>query len=57
VILATSHPAKKADLVEEATGKIIKIPEKLNLLGRKSDPITLIDPQLVALEGAIASCF
>jgi threonine synthase len=57
VILATGHPAKEANLVEEATGKIIKIPEKLNLLSRKSDPIALIDPHLDALEGAIASCF
>jgi threonine synthase len=57
VVLATGHPAKEADLVETATGKIIKIPEKLNRLGKKSDPIALIDPQLAALEGAIASCF
>jgi threonine synthase len=57
VILATGHPAKEADLVEEATGKIIKIPEKLNRLSKKSDPLALIDPQLAALEGAIASCF
>jgi threonine synthase len=57
VILATGHPAKEPDLVETATSKIIKIPEKLNALSKKSDPIALIDPQLDALEGAIASCF
>jgi threonine synthase len=57
VILATGHPAKETGLVEKATGKIVKTPEKLNLLRKKSDPIALIDPQLDALEGAIASCF
>ncbi|MCL2319212.1 MAG: threonine synthase [Treponema sp.] len=56
IILATGHPAKEADLVEEATGQKISLPPKLSLLKKEVDPIALIDPQLDALEGAIASC-
>ena len=57
VVLATGHPAREADLVGRASGQKIAIPEKLLLLGKKTDPIALIDPHLDALEGAIASCF
>jgi threonine synthase len=57
VILATGHPARESALVKEATGQTIKIPYNLEQLNRRYDPIALIDPQLDALEGAIASCF
>jgi threonine synthase len=57
VILATSHPAKEADLVLQATGQIIPIPETLALMQKKTDPIAVIDSQLEDLEGAIAGCF
>ncbi|MDR1277896.1 MAG: threonine synthase [Treponema sp.] len=57
VILATGHPAKEAALVLQATGQIIPIPEPLSLMQKKTDPITIIDPQLEDLEGAIAGCF
>jgi len=57
IVLATGHPARAVDLVEEATGQKILMPEKLLLLRKKIDPLALIDPHLDALEGAIASCF
>jgi threonine synthase len=57
VILATGHPAREADTVKLATGQSVPIPEKFRELGRESSPIALIDPQLLALESAIASCF
>jgi threonine synthase len=57
VILATGHPAREANLVKQATGQAVPLPEHLSLLKKESDPIALIDPQLDALEGAIASCF
>jgi threonine synthase len=56
VTLVTGHPAKEAPLLAESTGQIVNIPEKLLRLGKKTDPIALIEPQLDALEGAIASC-
>jgi len=57
VVLATGHPAREADVVAAATGQRIPMPEKLMPLGKKTNPIALIEPQLDALEGAIASCF
>ncbi|MDR2494223.1 MAG: threonine synthase [Spirochaetaceae bacterium] len=57
VILATGHPAKSAEIVAKATRQNLEIPEKLSMLNRKTDPVALIDPQLSALEAAIASCF
>jgi threonine synthase len=57
VVLATGHPAKEANLVREATGQAIPVPESLLALQRKIDPIAVIPPQLDAFEGAIASCF
>jgi threonine synthase len=56
VVLATGHPAKESALVLEATGQDIKMPEALAGIQKKTDPIAVIDPQLEALEGAIASC-
>jgi threonine synthase len=56
IILATGHPAKKARTVEKATGRTVELPEKLRALNNRSEPIALIDPELDALEGAIASC-
>jgi threonine synthase len=57
VVLATGHPAREAELVEAATGQTVPIPEKLASLKKAADPVALIDPQLDALEAAIASCF
>ncbi|MDR0475216.1 MAG: threonine synthase [Treponema sp.] len=57
IILATGHPAGEANIVKQATGQSIQLPEKLKELSLKSEPIALIDPQLDALESAIASCF
>jgi threonine synthase len=57
VILATGHPAKAADLVEKTTGQSVEIPAQFMRLRKKTDPIAIIDPQLAALEGAIASCY
>ncbi|GHV37582.1 threonine synthase [Spirochaetia bacterium] len=56
VVLATAHPAKEAALVTKATGQTVEIPRRLRMLQKKIDPIAIIDPQLDALEGAIASC-
>jgi threonine synthase len=57
VILATGHPAKEESLVRKATGQGVKIPEGLTVLQKKTDPIAIIEPELDAFEGAIASCF
>jgi threonine synthase len=57
VILDTGHPAKKATLVSRAIGRDIEIPPRLAQLQRQVDPIAIIEPELEALEGAIASCF
>jgi threonine synthase len=57
VILATGHPARESQLVKEATGQAVRIPHNLSALHNQTDPIALIDPQIDALEGAIASCF
>jgi threonine synthase len=57
VVLATGHPAKEAALIKEVTGQNIPIPEHLRMLQKKTDPIAVIEPQLDAFEGAIASCF
>ncbi|MDR1654800.1 MAG: threonine synthase [Treponema sp.] len=57
VVLATGHPAKEALAVTRATGQNIHIPEKLQSLQKPADPIALIEPELDAVEGAIASCF
>jgi threonine synthase len=57
VVLATGHPAKEALAVARATGQNIHIPEKLQSLQKPADPIALIEPELDAVEGAIASCF
>jgi threonine synthase len=56
VVLATGHPAKQAGLVSEIIGRDLEIPEKFRKLQHKTDPAALIDPQLDALQGAIASC-
>ncbi|MDR2102052.1 MAG: threonine synthase [Treponema sp.] len=56
VTLVTGHPSKEADLLTKVTGHGVEMPEKLLDLEKKTEPIALIDPQLDALEGAIASC-
>jgi threonine synthase len=56
VALATGHPAKQAELVAQATGQELDVPEKFVNLWKKTDPMATIPPQLAALEGAIASC-
>ena len=57
VVLATGHPAKEASLVRAATGQIVPLPERLNLLKKEADPIAIIDPHLEVLEHTIAACF
>jgi threonine synthase len=57
VSLATGHPAKEAALVESVTGERVPLPERLACLRKTAAPIALIEPELDALEGAIASCF
>lgn len=56
VVFATGHPAREAGLVGAATGQKVSLPDKLFQLKKESDPIALIEPQLNALQGAIASC-
>jgi threonine synthase len=56
VALATGHPAKQAELIAQATGQELDVPEKFVKLWKKTDPMAAIPPQLDALEGAIASC-
>ena len=57
VVLATGHPSREAEMVRMATGQIAELPAKLRSLRKQVNPIALIDPQLDALESAIASCF
>ena len=57
IMLDTDHPALQADLVESCTGQKIPLPEKLAMFKNSAEPIAVIDPQIEALEGAIASCF
>jgi threonine synthase len=57
VVLATGHPAREANITEEAAGQSIHIPESLLALKKRCDPIAIISPQLEACESAIASCF
>jgi threonine synthase len=56
VVLATGHPAKEAKTMQEATGQVLKVPHGLALLHERADPVAIIEPDLVALESAIASC-
>jgi threonine synthase len=56
VVLATGHPAKHAELVAQATGQELAVPEKFTNLWKEVEPMAMIAPQLDALEGAIASC-
>jgi threonine synthase len=57
VILATGHPAKEAATVLQATGQTIEIPRRLSMLQKDAVPLAVIEPNLDALETAIASCF
>ena len=57
VVLATGHPAKRADTVAIATGQKIEVPEKIRKLQRMVDPAAIINPHLEDLQGAIMSCF
>jgi threonine synthase len=56
VVLATGHPAKHAELVAQATGQEMDVPDTFSNLWKRTDPMATISPQLDALEGAIASC-
>ncbi|MDR1287193.1 MAG: threonine synthase [Treponema sp.] len=57
VVLATGHPAKEPGLIVKTTGQSIPVPERFLALQEKADPVAVIDPELAAVEGAIASCF
>jgi threonine synthase len=57
VILATGHPAKEAAIVLRATDQAIEVPKRLSMLQISADPLAIIEPNLEALETAIASCF
>ncbi|MDR1837990.1 MAG: threonine synthase [Treponema sp.] len=57
IVLATGHPARFANIVKEAAGKAVDVPESFFALQKKCDPIALIPPQLDAFENAISSCF
>jgi threonine synthase len=56
VVLATGHPAKQAALVAKVTGQEIVMPPRFAKLQKPVEPVAVIEPQLDALEGAIASC-
>jgi len=57
VVLATGHPAREASLTEDAVGQSIDVPDSILALKKRCDPIAIIQPQLDAVESAIASCF
>jgi len=57
IVLATGHPERSANIVEEATGKKIKVSNFIAALQKKCDPIAVIFPQLDAFENAVAGCF
>jgi threonine synthase len=56
VVLCTGHPAKSAATIFESIGQRIAVPERLNIFHKETEPLAVIEPQLDALEGAIASC-
>lgn len=56
VILSTGHPAKYAKLFHELTGEQLELPERLQALQRKCEPVAVIEPQIDALESVIAGC-
>lgn len=56
VVLATGHPAKRAPVVERATGASCPVPDALRILGREVDPVATIPARIDALEAAIAGC-
>jgi threonine synthase len=57
VVLATEHPAKEADIIVKTTGQAIPVPERFLALQEKTDPVAVIEADIEAFEGAIASCF
>jgi len=57
VVLSTAHPAKYGELALKASGKKLDLPEHLESLTRRAEPIAEIEPDLEGLESAIASCF
>jgi len=57
VVLATGHPAREASLTGDAVGQSIDVPDSILALKKRCDPIAIIQPQLDAVESAIASCF
>ena len=56
VILSTGHYAKTADIVGRATCQKIPVPESFRSLGKETDPVAIIPPNLDTFEGIIASC-
>ncbi|MDR3275648.1 MAG: threonine synthase [Treponema sp.] len=56
VVLCPSHPARNPGLAARITGKAPEMPPRLMALRDPFEPIARIDPDLEALEGAIASC-
>jgi len=57
VVLSTGHYSKSANLIREATGENVAIPEDILSLQKMTDPIAIIPPNLDAFENVIASCF
>jgi threonine synthase len=57
VVLATGHPAKYANLIENATGSQLNIPPRLENLRKKTEAVAVIPPQLDLLESVIATSF
>jgi threonine synthase len=57
ISLVTGHPARRPELVERAIGRQPEIPAKLEELQRDFKPLATIGADVIALEGAIASCY
>ncbi|MCL2243422.1 MAG: threonine synthase [Treponema sp.] len=57
IVLATGHPARDENLTGKTAEKSINIPKSILALKKKCEPVAIIEPQLEALESAIASCF
>ena len=53
VVFATRHYAKDTDLVYNATGERIDIPERFRYTRKRADPVAVIPPEPEALEGVL----
>lgn len=57
IVLSTAHASKFGDLVEQQTGKAVKIPERLGSLVGKTEHFTRMEASLEALQSFLEAKF